>query len=142
VGDVLIAVGGAPGSDGEAMFSMLRDTSQCRIKVETMSPLLFSTSELARKFGENKFVVKDELNTQAADLTVRFGSCNRGAAELEEELNQHMMAALHQRRLGQKLFHIVEYAQQHRMKVPHCSPEELERIIEALKVSSLTLPGF
>jgi hypothetical protein len=140
VGDVGVAVGGAAGSDGEAMFSMLRDTLRRRIKVETMSPLLLSTSELAQKFGENNFVVKDELNTQVADITVRFGSCNRSAAELEEELNQHMMAALHQRRLGQKLLNINEYAQHHSMKVPHCSPEELERIVEALKVSSLPLP--
>jgi hypothetical protein len=135
VGDVRIAVGGSADSEGGLLFSALRETSRRRIKVETMSPMLLSTSEVVQKFDEHSFVAKDELNTQVVELKLRFGSCNRSASELEELLNQHMMEALHTRRLAQKLLHILEYARRHGMKAPHCSSQELQTMSEALKVT-------
>jgi hypothetical protein len=138
VGDVSIDVGGAAQSQGAAMFAALRDTSRRRIKTETMSPLLLSISEVVQRIDENKFVAKDELNTEVADVCVRLGSCNRSASQLEEVLNQHMMEAVHQRRLGQKLLQINEYARQHGIKAPYCSQEELDRMVEQLKVSKRT----
>lgn len=137
VGDALIYVGGPADSDGYEMFCMLQDTERHRIKVETMSPLLLSTREALQRVEERVCVLKDELNTQVIDLKVRIGSCNRSVAELESLLDQHMMEALHQRRLAQKLLHIVEYGEHHAIKAPFCSPEELQCIIDSLKVGIL-----
>ena len=134
VGDAFVLVGGPGESDGKNAFLMLQDTTRHRIKAETMSPLLLSAREALQQVGERVYVLKDELNTQVIDLKVRIGSCNRSVSELENLLDQHMMEALHQRRLAQKLLHIVEYAEHHEIKAPLCSPEDLQCIIGLLKV--------
>ena len=137
VGDTLVHVGGPAGSDGQCMFLKLRDTAQHRIKFETMSPMLLSTTEALQRVGERCLLLKDELNTQVVDLKMRIGSSNCSVAALEELLDQHMMEALHQRRLAQKLLHIVEYAEHHAIKAPYCTPEDLQSILDLLKVSFL-----
>jgi len=136
VGDVRVVVGGESGSEGARMLSMLRSTSGSRVKVEQMSPLLLSSTEIMQRTGEISLLMKDELTSQVADLRVRIASCNRSAAELEDLLTQHMMESLHQRRLAQKLLDIVDFARHPPLLAPHCSTQDLETITDSLKVTA------
>jgi hypothetical protein len=134
VGDVCVLIGGAADSDGAGMFSLLSETSKHRIKTQSMSPLILSTTECVQKVKTSALLLKDELNTQVFDIHVRIASCNQSAPQLEDLLDQHMMEALHQRRLAQQLLHICDYARHHAIGAPLCMPDDLEKITELLKV--------
>jgi len=49
VGDVCVFIGGAAQSDGAAMLSLLSETSKHRIKTQSMTPLILSTTEILQK---------------------------------------------------------------------------------------------
>jgi hypothetical protein len=136
VGDVCVFIGGAAQSDGAAMLSLLTETSKHRIKTQSMTPLILSTTEILQNVKTTALLLKDELNTHVVDINVRIGSCNQSASQLEDLLDQHMMEALHQRRLAQQLLHICDYAQHHAMTAPLCMPHDLTKIIELLKVGA------
>ena len=140
VGDVCVFVGGAVESDGAAMFSLLTDTSKHRFKTQSMTPLILSTTEILQNVKTTALLLKDELNTHVVDINVRIGSCNQSGSQLEDLLDQHMMEALHQRRLAQQLLHICDYARHHAMAAPLCMPHDLTKITELLKVCRR--PGF
>jgi hypothetical protein len=136
LGDAYVAVGGASGSEGAINFGNLIDASVHRIKVQSMAPLLLSTSEVLAKVSERDLVLKDELNTRVVEMKVSIGSCDRSAVELDALLDEHMLEALHHRRLAQKLLDIVDYARHNAIVAPSCLPHELEALIDSLKASA------
>jgi hypothetical protein len=105
-----------------------------------MTPLILSTTEILQNVKTTALLLKDELNTHVVDINVRIGSCNQSGSQLEDLLDQHMMEALHQRRLAQQLLHICDYARHHAMAAPLCMPHDLTKITELLKVCRR--PGF